>query len=164
MGDADDVKRALKKIGYTPTAFELKKCKDKFPGKDADVNYEDLVGELMGKKAKRRSSSSDSDDESERGRSPSKSRSHLKKLKKELVKLEDKKGRRLKFDKYFEAYDSEGKDYVSERDFRKALQKLGVELDDDKKGTSAATGGYGGATSYRGHGTTLPRMSGTRRG
>ena len=35
----------------------------------------------------------------------------LKKLKKELAKLEDKKGRRLKFDKYFGAYDSEGKDY-----------------------------------------------------
>merc|ERR1719399_949088 len=90
--DADDVKRALKKLGYTPTAFELKKCKDKFPGKDADVNYEDLVGELLGSKKKRRASS-DSDDESERGRSPSKSRGALKKLKKELVKLEDKKGR-----------------------------------------------------------------------
>merc|ERR1711871_159569 len=134
--EADDVKRALKKIGYTPTPFELKKCKEKFPGKDADVNYEDLVSDLMGKK-KRRSSSSDSDDESERGRSPSKSRSHLKKLKKELAKLEDKKGRRLKFDKYFEAYDADGKDYVSERDFRKALQKLGVELDDDKKAFEA---------------------------
>merc|ERR1711871_294184 len=133
--DADDVKRALKKIGYTPTAFELKKCKDKFPGKKEDVNYEDLVGELMG--SKKRRASSDSDDESERGRSPSKSRSHLKKLKKELVKLEDKKGRRLKFDKYFEEYDTEGKDYVSERDFRKALQKLGVELDDDKKAFEA---------------------------
>ncbi len=130
--EADDVKRALKKLGYTPTAFELKKCKERFPGKKEDVNYEDLVGELLGSKKKRRASS-DSDDESERGRSPSKSRSHLKKLKKELAKLEDKKGRRLKFDKYFEAYDSEGKDYVSERDFRKALQKLGVELDDDKK-------------------------------
>ena len=100
------------------------------------MNYEDLVGELLGSKKKRRSSS-DSDEESERGRSPSKSRSHLKKLKKELAKLEDKKGRRLKFDKYFEAYDSEGKDYVSERDFRKALQKLGVELDDDKKAFDA---------------------------
>merc|ERR1712072_1209218 len=134
--EADDVKRALKKLGYTPTAFELKKCQERFPGKKEDVNYEDLVGELLGSKKKRRASS-DSDDESERGRSPSKSRSHLKKLKKELAKLEDKKGRRLKFDKYFEAYDSEGKDYVSERDFRKALQKLGVELDDDKKAFEA---------------------------
>merc|ERR1712224_55236 len=134
---------------YTPTAFELKKCQERFPGKKEDVNYEDLVGELMG--SKKRRASSDSDDESERGRSPSKSRSHLKKLKKELVKLEDKKGRRLKFDKYFEAYDSEGKDYVSERDFRKALQKLGVVSTTTKRrstrvlknGTSAATGGYG---------------------
>merc|ERR1712072_1396761 len=134
--EADDVKRALKKLGYTPTAFELKKCKEKFPGKKEDVNYEDLVGELMGSKKKRRASS-DSDEESERGRSPSKSRGALKKLKKELAKLEDKKGRRLKFDKYFEAYDTEGKDYVSERDFRKALQKLGVELDDDKKAFEA---------------------------
>merc|ERR1711871_1711498 len=134
--DADDVKRALKKLGYTPTAFELKKCKERFPGKKEDVNYEDLVGELLGSKKKRRASS-DSDDESERGRSPSKSRGALKKLKKELAKLEDKKGRRLKFDKYFEAYDTEGKDYVSERDFRKALQKLGVELDDDKKAFEA---------------------------
>jgi Ca2+-binding EF-hand superfamily protein len=134
--DADDVKRALKKLGYTPTAFELKKCKEKFPGKKEDVNYEDLVGELLGSKKKRRASS-DSDDESDRGRSPSKSRGALKKLKKELTKLEERKGRRLKFDKYFEAYDSEGKDYVSERDFRKALQKLGVELDDDKKAFEA---------------------------
>merc|ERR1712167_300799 len=28
--EADDVKRALKKLGYTPTAFELKKCKERF--------------------------------------------------------------------------------------------------------------------------------------
>merc|ERR1711871_1033562 len=83
--DADDVKRALKKIGYTPTAFELKKCKERFPGKKEDVNYEDLVGELLGSKKKRRASS-DSDDESDRGRSPSKSRGALKKLKKELAK------------------------------------------------------------------------------
>ena len=141
--DADDVKRALKKMGYTPTAFELKKCKERFPGKKEDVNYEDLVGELLGSKKTR--ASSDSDDESERGRSPSKSRGALKKLKKELAKLEDKKGRRLKFDKYFEAYDSEGKDYVSERDFRKALQKLGVELDDDKKAFDACASKMGQA-------------------
>merc|ERR1711981_1211277 len=52
--EADDVKRALKKLGYTPTAFELKKCKERFPGKKEDVNYEDLVGELLGSKKKRR--------------------------------------------------------------------------------------------------------------
>ena len=33
-----------------------------------------------------------------------------------------------------------------------------------RSSTSAATGGYGGATSYLGRGTTLPRTSGTRRG
>ena len=100
------------------------------------MNYEDLVGELLGSKRNVEPRLTPMTSPSGAGRRRS-LEEHLKKLKKELAKLEDKKGRRLKFDKYFEAYDSEGKDYVSERDFRKALQKLGVELDDDKKAFDA---------------------------
>lgn len=159
--DGDDFKKALKKLGYTPTAFEVKKCSEKFPGNArSSIDYEAFVKELAGrkKKARRSADSSDDDDDSRKkrsGRSPSKKRrnadssdaddasdrsrrkhrspsksSALKALRKELARLEERKGRRLKLDRAFEAYDVDGKGVVSERDFRKALQKLGVELED----------------------------------